>query len=373
MAEQMAAIADVLADAHRYPDVYVMLDEEPTPLDLEIAYDAAVADIAMRLSIAEGTVVQLARQAVTLRSRAPRMWATFAEGETSAANARRLAETLESMPTDPVSDAAMDEKAIELERLAPARFAERMRVLRERLHPRTLDDRHREAVRKRATWRENDRDGMAWLGFHLPAPQVQAAWQRIDEAAAHLADRPDEDRTLDQLRADVAADLLTGASDPETAPRVTVGVLVPVLTLLGTSDEPATLDGYGPIDADTARKLAAHAPSFHRILTHPVSSAILDVDRTRYRPPADLKRWLAIRDGTCRFPGCGRLAKYCDIDHTLGWAKGGPTAASNLGHLSQRHHTLKDRSKWKVEQSPGGVFTWTSPTGAIGTSDPPPF
>jgi hypothetical protein len=134
-----------------------------------------------------------------------------------------------------------------------------------------------------------------------------------------------------------------------------------------------SLDGYGPIDAATARKLTAHAPSFQRILTHPVSSTILDVDRASYRPPADLKRWLAIRDGTCRFPGCGRAARHCDLDHTTGWAQGGPTSAGNLAHLSERHHTVKTESLWKVHQHPGGILTWTSPTGAIRTTDPPPF
>jgi hypothetical protein len=214
---------------------------------------------------------------------------------------------------------------------------------------------------------------MAWLGFHLPAPQAQAAWERLDTAARHLAGQPGEARSLDQLRADVGADLLGGWHDPATAPRVTVGVLVPMMTLLGLSNEPATLDGYGPIDDETARRLTAHAPSFQRILTHPVSSTILDVDRTVYRPPADLARWLRLRDGTCRFPGCGRAAKHCDLDHNVRWSRGGRTAADNLASLSERHHTLKERSRWRVEQRAGGILVWTSPTGHVSTSDPPPF
>ena len=373
MAAQMSAMADVLADAERHPEVFAIFDGEPTDVDLTIAHDAAIADLAVRLSIAEGTVAILAHQAATLRTRAPRTWALFRDGEISAANARRLADTLDGMPAAPDSDAAIDDRAVELAPLAPARFGERMRVLRERLHPRAIEERHREAAEGRRVVREDDPDGMAWLGFHLPAPQAQAAWERIDQAARHLAAAPAEDRTLDQLRADVGADLLTGWNDPETAPRVTVGVLVPMMTLLGRSDEPGTLDGYGPIDGDTARRLAAHAPSFHRILTHPVSSTILDVDRTVYRPPADLERWLKLRDGTCRFTGCGRAARHCDLDHSLPWSKNGRTAADNLASLSRRHHTLKERSRWSVENRGSGVLVWTSPTGHVSTSDPPPF
>jgi len=52
----------------------------------------------------------------------------------------------------------------------------------------------------------------------------------------------------------------------------------PVLTLLG-GNEPGTLNGYGPIGTDTARKLAAHGPSFLRLLTHPVWGAVLELDR----------------------------------------------------------------------------------------------
>jgi hypothetical protein len=372
-AEQMAAIARVLDEARRHPEIYVVLDDEPTKRELEIAMDAAVADIAMRLSIAESTVVALAHQADLLRTRAPQTWGAFREGEISAANARCVAATLDSLPVNPDTDAALDQKALQWAVLPPARFKGRLHTLRERLHPISLTERHQEAVKGRRVWRENDRDGMAWLGVQLRAPDAEISWQRVDAAAHHLAAQPGETRTLDQLRADVIADLLTGRLDPATAPRVEVGVLIPMMTLLGLSEEPATLDGYGPIDADTARKLTAHAPSFHRILTHPVASTILDVDRASYRPPADLKRWLALRDGTCRFFGCGRSARNCDLDHTKGWANGGTTSATNLAHLSRRHHTLKGESRWKVEQGTGGILTWTSPTGAIRTTDPPPF
>jgi hypothetical protein len=372
-AAQMAAVANVLDDAGRHPEVYVPLVAEPTRRELEIAMDAAIADIAMRLSVAEGTVVSMARQAELLRVRAPRVWVTFREGEISTGNVRTVAATLESLPENADSDAALDAKAVEWAVLPPARFRNRMHTLRERLHPVSLTVRHAQAAAGRRVWRENDRDGMAWLGVQLRAPDAQMAWQRIDGMARHLADAADESRTLDQLRADVLADMLTGRCDPATQPRVEVGVLIPMLSLLGLSDEPATLDGYGPIDADTARKLTAHAPSFQRILTHPVTSTILDVDRSSYRPPADLKRWLALRDGTCRFFGCGRSARHCDLDHTTGWAQGGPTSAGNLAHLSERHHTVKTESLWKVQQHPGGILTWTSPTGAIRTTDPPPF
>ena len=136
-----------------------------------------------------------------------------------------------------------------------------------------------------------------------------------------------------------------------------------MLSLLGHTDEPAELDGYGPIDAGTARRLAAHAPSFQRILTHPETGAFLSYSRTTYRVPADLAGYLRTRDGTCRFPGCGRRAANCDVDHTVPWARDGHTRHDNLAHLCRKHHRLKHGTRWQMTQEPGGVIRWTSPAG----------
>jgi hypothetical protein len=145
------------------------------------------------------------------------------------------------------------------------------------------------------------------------------------------------------------------------------------MTLLGLSDEPGTLEGHGPIDPDAVRHLAGHAPSFTRILTHPITGTILDVDRTTYRVPADLKRWLRIRDRTCRFAGCGHPARLCEIDHSIRWTDDGPTASHNLADLCENHHHVKDKSRWRMQHLANGRLRWTSPTGHVTDSDPPPF
>ncbi|MBO0983457.1 DUF222 domain-containing protein [Rathayibacter sp. SD072] len=189
-----------------------------------------------------------------------------------------------------------DEAAAALAReCTPPQLRRRLRSLRERLHPESLTDRHARCAARRGVWLDGDLDGMATLHLHLPAPDAHGAFDRIDRAARSLHEAPEEERTLGQLRADVATALLL---DGETAPgpdgsqpatavprgmRPQVSVTVPVLTLLGHSDEPGVLDGYGPIDPATARRLAADAPSFTRILTHPETGATLSVGRTAYR------------------------------------------------------------------------------------------
>lgn len=153
-----------------------------------------------------------------------------------------------------------------------------------------------------------------------------------------------------------------------------MALTIPVLSLLGHSDEPALLEGVGPIDIDTASRLCATVPSFTRLLTDPVSGTILTMDPRQYRVPAALKRWLAIQQVTCDFPGCGRRAAHCDLDHTRAWADGGKTTANNLSHRCRTHHTMKHQTKWRVEKPPGArLAVWTSPTGYSREADPPPF
>jgi len=339
---------------------------------VEFAERAAVADLAVRLHLSENTVRMYGFRASQLRQRTPSIWEAFRDGDVSVGNATVAAEFAATLPVGAVC-VAFDDALLDAAReLSTPRFRERARRIREQLDPHPLSERHRAAREERRVWFEADRDGMCWLTAHLPADIGRQAMSRLDAAAASLATRADETRTLAQLRADIAGDLLTG-SGTATAVTVSVAVTVPVLTLLGVAELPGTLEGFGPIDADTARRLAGHAPSFQRILTHPITGTVLDIDRTSYQVPADLKRWTELRDVHCTFPGCGRAARRCDLDHTTAWEHGGATKASNLAHLCRHHHRLKHESNWNVHREPGGATTWTSPTGATHTTDPPPF
>ncbi|MFD6175396.1 MULTISPECIES: HNH endonuclease signature motif containing protein [unclassified Isoptericola] len=169
--------------------------------------------------------------------------------------------------------------------------------------------------------------------------------------------------------------------------RPQVTVTVPVLTLLGITDVPATMNGHIPIDPDTAQHLTALAPTLRRILTHPETGTVLSVGRTTYTTPADLKNLIRHRDTTCRFPGCTHPATQSDLDHTTPWATGGTTNATNLAALCRRHHVLKHQTTWQVKQvntAPGtgphqqppdwgGTLEWTSPTGRRHTTTPEPI
>ncbi|WZH36820.1 MAG: DUF222 domain-containing protein [Microbacterium enclense] len=546
----------------------------------DMAERAVVAEIATRLRLSEQTVRTRAAHAEMLQNRCPEVWKAFSRGLLSERHAVESARLATSLPDevsgetsagsdDPDPDAtppgvaddadaaglldgimpspasssddsedalsdpetheswrAFDEGALDRAlRLPPARFTVAARALRERVHSESIEARHRRAARDRGVWLTPELDGMATLTALLPADRAHDALARVDRIARHLRVAPDEQRTLAQLRADAAADLLTSdapisaratigagappvaGARPEGAPAVadvgpaagvahvtgagptagvppvagagpaagvpraagagpaagappvagaplvtgarpaagvarvmgagpaagappatgappvagsppvggdrvaadasettdvsapgaahgepgresrmptssavrpdrrpTVVVTVPALTLLGAGTEPATLDGYGPIDLDTARRLAGEARSWVRILTHPLTGAPLALDRSTYRVPTALRRWLGVTSPTCVFPGCGRPARDCDLDHLTAWSDGGGTDDDNLAPECRHHHRLRHESRWGPSRDPDtGEMRWTSPLGAEVAEDPPPF
>jgi hypothetical protein len=187
---------------------------------------------------------------------------------------------------------------------------------------------------------------------------------------------PTADASAENAAAPSAAPTGLAPDAPRTfrsAPPATVIVTVPALTLLGHDAEPATLEGYGPIDLDTARRLAGTARSWIRLLTHPVTGAPLVLDRRTYRVPVVLRRWLGITSPTCVFPGCACAARDCDIDHLTAWADGGTTDDDNLEPTCRHHHRLRHESRWDIDDHPDGNTAWISPLGGTYNTDPPPF
>ncbi|HZD99140.1 MAG TPA: DUF222 domain-containing protein [Micromonosporaceae bacterium] len=253
---------------------------------------------------------------------------------------------------------------------------------------------------------EPDGEGSAsLLGVRLPAARAVAAFERVD-AFARGRKRAGDDRSLDQLRADTFLDLLDGTGI-ETAPVHRPGVIqltVGWATAIGAADDPATLAGYGPIDADTARDVitaeltkcatglravpaGAGGPRARwrqtitgtdgglvhtRTMPRPVPRPPMEADPTRRDPGAALARWIKIRDRTCRAPGCRVPAQVADIDHTTDHANGGLTTHDNLAVLCRHHHRLKHEAQWQVQQPTPGTLVWISPRGRRYVRDPDP-
>lgn len=105
------------------------------------------------------------------------------------------------------------------------------------------------------------------------------------------------------------------------------------------------------------------ALTLRRLVTDPLTGALLDLGRTTYAIPTRLREFLAARDRTCRFPGCRQPAARCQVDHVIAWDDGGRTEPANLHLLCPRHHQLKTHGGWVPTRQPDGVTVWQSPQG----------
>jgi hypothetical protein len=114
------------------------------------------------------------------------------------------------------------------------------------------------------------------------------------------------------------------------------------------------------ITADTARRLTCDG-AIVPVLTGAggKGDAILNVGRrTRTIPPA-IRRALRIRDGGCRFPGCG--LRFAEGHHIIHWSMGGPTSLENLVLLCRVHHRAVHDDGFRVERRGNGEFAFFSP------------
>lgn len=368
---------------------------------IELDRRSLVAELATATRVSEWTVTRLISEASDLCSRFEAGVAALERGEIS----RQHLAAIHDAGHVIVDDARRAEFVeIALDRatqLTPGRLAPVLRAIAERFVERTLDERHADANARRDVQVVDLADGQAALTLVHDAALVYGIHDRLtaqarsviaardaQESDAQESDAQDGDaeaqegeaedsRTMDQLRADIAADTLLCAGPQDCvagtgldAIRATVQVTLPVLTMTGTANEPCLLAGFGPIDSGTARALAAGAAGWERVMTSPLTGCVLAVDR--YRPGASLDRFLAARDERCRFPGCRQPVWRCDIDHTVDAAHGGATSHCNLAHLCRRHHVMKHSTAWTVEQLSPGVLVWTSPTGRKHTDRPEP-
>ncbi|MFE0021669.1 DUF222 domain-containing protein [Amycolatopsis sp. NPDC059021] len=208
---------------------------------------------------------------------------------------------------------------------------------------------------------------------NAPAEKATAAYLRLDQAARALK-TPDEERTLDQLRTDVALDLLLN-DDGGGEERAEVFLYMDLATYLGLNNDPVEMAGHGHIPAALARRIAAGPDTaLRRIITDPLSGQMLELGGTRYRPTPDMDEFVRVRDRECRQPGCTRPAQNCKIENTRSRSEAGAdTTSTKPVTFCPRHRRLKRRADWHYEVSPDDSLTITTPTGRTQRSSVPPF
>jgi hypothetical protein len=121
----------------------------------------------------------------------------------------------------------------------------------------------------------------------------------------------------------------------------------------------SVLAGGTHVSAETSRRLACDGRQV--VMTHDRLGRVLDVGRSRRTIPVPIRRALDERDRGCRFPGCTN--RITDAHHIQHWADGGATRLDNLLLLCPRHHRALHEGGYEVQQTAGGEFAFTDPSG----------
>ena len=194
---------------------------------------------------------------------------------------------------------------------------------------------------------------------------IAAASRNVDRIARRLKDIGDE-RCLDEIRADVALDLLQGKTSGGVGVASgggSVHLTVPLETLAGVSDLPGELAGYAPVIADIARQVALRQVDGEWTWSVTHQDQVIATGTTRYRPRAAQKRRAVADYPHCVHPGCRMPAVACDLDHRQPHSRGGRTHNDNLAPLCRYHHMTRHHTPWQYQRSPNGDHQWTSPLG----------
>ena len=344
--------------------------------------EAEREDVSSALRLSAGTAQMRIDVARTLVNHLPNTCSALATGELSAAHATVIAKETAAAIRDGLSEFAIfsiEQKAIaHAEFHTPSQVAQQVRSAIAKFAPATFEEVVEKARDCRRVSCYNDIDGMSTVVAILPAADAQTVmkaieafiikgsldWEALNESEAT------DSRSADMKRADaltaIAGFALAASSEDVALHRrpITVNVTIDLPTLLGLSENPGQLAGYGAIPASVARALASDG-KWKRFITDPQTGALLDYGRETYQPPQALIDFLIARDRTCRFPGCRRSAALSDLDHAQSWEEGGTTSLENLGALCRRHHLLKTHGGWGIESRADGSCTWTSPLGKI--------
>jgi Domain of unknown function (DUF222) len=340
----------------------------------------AADEIALALTLSPLTAQRRLRMAVGVSERLPRALDALAQGRIDPTRLATLHDETQDLPDDRAE--ALAREMLDAHDRTPLTNGQikhrvRKRVIRERSTAEN-EKAQREAARQRQGIDLLDLgEGAAELRARLSSRDGAVAMAILD-SAAHQARTPGDTRTLGQRRIAALMDLLTGrtragagpgtgdgagdggseavddgASAPAstsragTTTRTTVDTSIPYseflrladhfgLTLLGRAapapgtGSPGEVDSLGAVPGWVVRDLVSDVlttpgTGFRAVIYDDTTGQLKGMSSTRYIPPKAMADHVRHHDITCRFPGCRRTARRCDIDHAHPWNHGGIT------------------------------------------------
>ncbi|SEQ62045.1 5-methylcytosine-specific restriction endonuclease McrA [Arthrobacter sp. OV608] len=351
--------------------------------------------------------------------------ATLVVKETACLSVEDRAAVDEELAADSGSFAGYGDRAI----IAAVRAAAYRR------DPQAVARRASHAVNERSVTLRPAPDTMTRLTALLPVAQGVAVYAELTRHADTLKSSGEE-RPKGAIMADELVERVTGTPGGYTG--IDLQLVMTDRTLFQGDSEPARLAGYGIVPGEWARKairgelmsdagstgggaavqgsaeLAPDGPApagqgsdggvnagtgdvgfgrpsrppsvgtpegrelnvwLRRLYTAPTHGELVGMDSRARLFPAGLRRFIQVRDDTCRAPYCGAPIRH--LDHITPWHHDGPTTSTNGQGLCETCNHTKETPGWaaKTVTRPGqrhSVETRT-PTGHTYRSTAPPL
>jgi hypothetical protein len=226
--------------------------------------------------------------------------------------------------------------------------------------------RHERLRRERNVRRWVDKhSGMCKTLLSLDPLADATAWTAINAAvaAARSTNQRDDERSWDQLQADVVVDLLTGARADGDVRIPEVSLLIDERTALEGIHEHSTCetsDGQA-LPVETVRRLLCDAIVVPIILGD--DGEVLRVGRQCRLATRAQRRALRAMYRTCAHPDCDVKFEACRIHHVIYWELGGRTDLDNLIPLCEIHHHLIHEGGWTLQLFADRRTIWRLPDG----------
>lgn len=370
IARRLNAIADLMQLRDRQYEGH-----EDWAVDL---WDAVASELAAALRVSRALASSYMTDAQVMRERLPQVGECLATGDINYPMFQVIAYRT-ALVTDDKALAKIDSQlALRAPRwpsLTRGNLARRVDAIVIQIDPDAIRRTNKE-VKDRYLNVSESVPGIAEVYGNVFASTGWALDRRLDELAATVCEA--DPRTKAQRRADALDALVSGAermactcAEPDCVQRrgrarnrnVVIQIIAEQASVDGTGTSPGYMAGADKlIPAEVVAELAKSA----KLQPLLIPSAA----EPRYTPSARLAEFVRCRDLTCRAPGCDQPAVYCDIDHTIPYAEGGPTHPSNLKCLCRKHHLLKTFWGWRDKQLADGTVIWTLPSGQTYITSP---
>ena len=179
-------------------------------------------------------------------------------------------------------------------------------------------------------------------------------------------------REAKRRRADALVDICRyylnhGTNSLEQARVPHVNVTIPISALIASTTAKASA-GCGAVTehriplSPTDLRLLLCDSAVTRIVTGPQSEP-LDVGRAARLATRAIRQAIINRDQCCKFPGCDRGPRWCELHHVIPWEAGGETSTTNMVLLCSYHHHVVHLPGWTNVLSQQHELAITNPQG----------